>query len=279
MLSCKNLKVFSDPFPATSRPGERWWTSGVLGVLQCHRASIFAARMSARLRVRCICSLVRLGGLLVPVHHVLSCVPRWLVSKLCSSLLPGHKHVDIHAVKPGHALRSVLSQFVPFLVKRNILSVLRTLRMFSGHLTSCASYTHHQGPGVVGILILCIFFRLCSKKNEERCHTVVLTLSGCSCSFETARWRWRCRLFISFAFQRQCLSFGGKTCLKPTTGRSMNVGSSCLLLKQQLKTSTTRAPREWEVGKLLIGQAGGQIICNIAGTESDSRLVQKVRPL
>lgn len=59
---------------------------------------------------------MRLGGLVVHVHHVLSCVPWWLVNKLCSSLLPGHKHVDMHAVKPGHALRSVLSQFVCFLV-------------------------------------------------------------------------------------------------------------------------------------------------------------------
>lgn len=67
------------------------------------------------------CSM-RLGGLVVRVHHVLSCVPRWLVSKLCSSL-PGHKHVDMHAVKPEHALRSMLSQFVRFLVKSSDINV------------------------------------------------------------------------------------------------------------------------------------------------------------
>lgn len=87
----------------------------------------------------------RLLGPVVCVHHVLSCVLQWLVNKLCSSLPPGHKHVDIHAVKPGHALRSVLSLFVRQEL-RHRRDILKTLRMFSGHLTSCASHTRHQAP-------------------------------------------------------------------------------------------------------------------------------------
>lgn len=102
---------------------------------------------------------MRLGGLIVRVHHVLSCVRRRLVDKLCCSWLPGHKHVDMRVGKPGQALRSVLSQFVRFLLSQELQhhrDMLKTLllKMFSGHLTSHALYAHHQGPGVAGILFM-----------------------------------------------------------------------------------------------------------------------------
>lgn len=112
---------------------------------------------------------MRLGGLVVRVHHVLSCVPRWLVNKLCSSLLPGHKHVDMHAVKPGHALRSVLSQFVCFLVTV-------TFWRHSG----CSQDTWPHVLRILTIrdlvwllLFLHIFIGLCSVSIAERRHSAV----------------------------------------------------------------------------------------------------------
>lgn len=79
------------------------WGSGssavLLDIYFCHRR-VHVPPCSMHLQP---CG-IRLGGLVVHVHHVLSRVAWWLVNQLCSSLLPGHKHADIHAVKPGHAL-------------------------------------------------------------------------------------------------------------------------------------------------------------------------------
>lgn len=115
-LLCKNL--FSEMFPPWGALMDKWGSgsSAVLpDVYFCHRR-VHVPPCSMHLQP---CG-IRLGGLVVHVHHVLSRVAWWLVNQLCSSLLPDHKHADIHAVKPGHALSFVLSQFVRFLAPTSL---------------------------------------------------------------------------------------------------------------------------------------------------------------
>lgn len=76
--------------------------------------------------------------------------------------------------------------------------ILKTLRMFSGHLTSCASYTHHQGPGVAVTLLTHIYSTLFRFDCRKTALSGVVTV--CSCSFETAWWRWRCQRYIRLTF-------------------------------------------------------------------------------
>lgn len=103
----KPLSVLRPPFPATSHPGGHWWTSGILGVLQCHWMSIFC-------HMRVLCASVfyasaalwlwGLGDRLymsIMSFHVYH--GDWSTSTKRFSLLPAHKHVDIHAAKGMHS--------------------------------------------------------------------------------------------------------------------------------------------------------------------------------